>query len=231
MNSKSQIITAVGLSLFVSLGVYAQPGLAARRPSLDETRPVLREAAQKALQTLYGSMYSDISLTEFEILDMASPGWKRSSTSTNEVIYWPVRVRCAFSFKDDGGKSGSQKLGILYRVWRGEGDKCQAEFSDLFVADTLEERAAKLKQSRDTARVTKAEARRNVCINNLRQLDGAKQMWGLEHRKPASAIPTATELKEYLPGKQMVVCPEGGTYAIGPLNALPTCTVKDHIIE
>ena len=39
-----------------------------------------------------------------------------------------------------------------------------------------------------------AEADRNQCINNLRQIDAAKQQWALENSKPASAIPAVTDL-------------------------------------
>jgi hypothetical protein len=222
---------ATGMSLCAACSLSAQTGLVERRPSLDETKPVLREAAQKALQTLYGSMYSDVRLTEMEVLDMASPGWTHAPNSTNEVIYWPVRVGCVFSFKDDNGKSTSQKMGILYHVSRGEGDKCQAEFCDLFITDTLEERAAKAIASRDASRKSIAEARRLACISNLRQLDGAKAMWALDFKKTETATPTAKDLQGYLSGKRMLVCPAGGTYTIGPLSVLPSCSVEGHSLE
>ena len=222
---------AAAMSLCAALNLSAQTAPVDSRPSLDETKPVLREAAQKALQTLYGSMYSDLRLTDMEILDMASPGWKHSPNSTNEVIYWPVRVACLFSFKGDDGKSAGQKLGILYHVSRGQGDKCQAEFCDLFIADTLEERAAKAILSRDASRKSIAEARRLACISNLRQLDSAKAMWGLDFKKSETATPTAKDLQVYLSGKRMLVCPAGGTYTIGPLSVMPSCSVESHTLE
>ncbi len=37
----------------------------------------------------------------------------------------------------------------------------------------------------------------NACINNLRQIDGAKQQWALENRKTVGSLPTAAELAQY----------------------------------
>ena len=41
---------------------------------------------------------------------------------------------------------------------------------------------------------------RNSMINNLRQLDGAKQQWALEHLKSENDTPTLEDLKPYLRG-------------------------------
>src|SRR5580692_2163497 len=38
----------------------------------------------------------------------------------------------------------------------------------------------------------------NACINNLRQIDEAKQQWALEHRAVTTATPAATDLQPYL---------------------------------
>ena len=38
----------------------------------------------------------------------------------------------------------------------------------------------------------------NSCINNLRQLDGATQQWGLENQKAPTNTPSWSELKPYL---------------------------------
>ena len=40
----------------------------------------------------------------------------------------------------------------------------------------------------------------NAIVNNLRQLDGAKQEWAMEHHEPADAVPTMDDLKDYLKG-------------------------------
>jgi hypothetical protein len=228
MKTILEIANAVVLSLIAAVDLCAQPGSAERRPSLDELKPVLDQSTQQAVQTLFASSRPSLTLTEMEVVEIGSPGWKYSTNSTNEVVCWPVRIKCAVNFTDEGGKSVSQRVGILYLVSRDEGGKCKAEFCDLFDGSTLEERAAKLKASVDSARKAKEDAGRIACLNNLRQLDGAKMEWALENRKSNSDTPTVADLKPYLSRKQMVVCPAGGTYTIGSMSANPTCSIKGH---
>ena len=71
---------------------------------------------------------------------------------------------------------------------------------------------------------------RNACINHLRELDGAKQQWALEKNKNVDAVPTEKDLLPYLKGGVFPVCPDGGTYAINSVEALPTCTVAGHVL-
>lgn len=69
----------------------------------------------------------------------------------------------------------------------------------------------------------------NACINNLRQIDGAKQQWALENRKPEGSMPAWADLSPYL-RNQIPVCPSGGTYTLNVLSAVPTCTQPGHAI-
>jgi prepilin-type N-terminal cleavage/methylation domain-containing protein len=49
----------------------------------------------------------------------------------------------------------------------------------------------------------------NACINNLRQIDGAKQQWALENKVAATATPLGTDIQPYM-GR-------------GSAGGLPTC--------
>ena len=69
-------------------------------------------------------------------------------------------------------------------------------------------------------------AQENACINNLRQLDSAKQQWALENKKPANAVPTKADLMPYL--SRWPVCPQGGTYTIGSMTEPPSCNIHGH---
>jgi prepilin-type N-terminal cleavage/methylation domain-containing protein len=71
----------------------------------------------------------------------------------------------------------------------------------------------------------------NACINNLRQIDGAKQQWALEFNQPAGATPSEDDISRYL-GRMVsaqtfdeanVVCPIGGTYSINSTDEAPEC--------
>jgi chromosome segregation ATPase len=70
----------------------------------------------------------------------------------------------------------------------------------------------------------------NACINNLRQIDAAKQQWALENDKTADAIPSAQDLLPYLSNMVFPVCPSGGTYTINAVGVPPTCSVPGHVL-
>ena len=70
----------------------------------------------------------------------------------------------------------------------------------------------------------------NACINNLRQIDGAKQQWALETKQATNALPAYTDISPYL--KNAVSCPAAGTtttfsgsYSPNTVDVAPTCIV------
>ncbi|MGD0744940.1 MAG: hypothetical protein ABSA45_07280 [Verrucomicrobiota bacterium] len=69
-------------------------------------------------------------------------------------------------------------------------------------------------------------SQQNACINNLRQIDAAKNEWALEKGKTAPDIPTREDLLPYV--RRWPVCPAGGTYAIGRVDEKPTCSIPGH---
>ena len=71
------------------------------------------------------------------------------------------------------------------------------------------------------------------CINNLRLIDGAKQLWALEHNKTETNVPTWEDLKPYLCGTNnlpLPTCPSGGTYTLGSVSNVPTCSIPGHAL-
>jgi len=73
----------------------------------------------------------------------------------------------------------------------------------------------------------RASARKNTCINNLRQLDSAKHQWAQEHQKADTDIPSSDDLKVYIKNEVYPSCPAGGVYTIGALTTDPTCSKSD----
>jgi outer membrane lipoprotein-sorting protein len=71
-------------------------------------------------------------------------------------------------------------------------------------------------------------SQRNACINNLRQIDAAKNEFALEKGKANGTIVTETDITPYLVGGKMPVCPSGGTYTIGKVGEKPTCSIPGH---
>jgi hypothetical protein len=74
-------------------------------------------------------------------------------------------------------------------------------------------------------------AQKNACINNLRQIDGAKQQWALENSKRTSDVPTWTDLQPYLRNGTRIRCPSGGHYTIGSVGESPRCSVAGHALN
>lgn len=83
----------------------------------------------------------------------------------------------------------------------------------------------------------------NACINNLRQIDAAKQTWALDQGQLQSAVPTTTQITPYL-GRGTgsagnVCCPlitpptAFGNYAatIGNLATAPTCAAATDTVN
>jgi hypothetical protein len=71
----------------------------------------------------------------------------------------------------------------------------------------------------------------NACVNNLRQIDAAKQQWALENNKKATDTPTQADIQVYVghgPNGSWPICPQGGHYTIGPVGEVPQCSIPGH---
>ena len=66
-------------------------------------------------------------------------------------------------------------------------------------------------------------AQKNACINNLRQIDGAKEQWALETNASTGAA-DAAGVDGFIKGGAPT-CPASGVYAYNDLGANPTCDV------
>src|SRR5580704_5670920 len=73
-------------------------------------------------------------------------------------------------------------------------------------------------------------SQQNACINNLRQIDGAKQQWALETRAASTATPASFDIQPYLDRgyySAMPVCPSDPaqtfvtSYTMGNLQVAP----------
>ena len=69
---------------------------------------------------------------------------------------------------------------------------------------------------------------KNACINNLRQIDGAKQQWALENKKSENDTPSREDLLPYLKKQQFPTCPTGGSYTINRVGDPPECSQPGH---
>ncbi|MDR3460102.1 MAG: hypothetical protein P4N60_21965 [Verrucomicrobiae bacterium] len=74
------------------------------------------------------------------------------------------------------------------------------------------------------------ETMMNQCINNLRQIDAAKNQWALENGKTSAATPKEEDLAPYLKGNVVPTCPAGGVYTLNALDKSPTCSIEGHVL-
>jgi hypothetical protein len=63
----------------------------------------------------------------------------------------------------------------------------------------------------------------NACINNLRQLDSAKEQWATENQKTTNERPTWDAILPYL--ARTNACPQGGKYTLGRVGDSATCSI------
>ena len=75
----------------------------------------------------------------------------------------------------------------------------------------------------------RTQAQTNACINNLRQIDAAKEQWALADGATTGAV-TVSEVNEYIKGSTTPECPANGTYAYNNLGSDPTCDVTGHVL-
>src|SRR5450432_3156618 len=76
----------------------------------------------------------------------------------------------------------------------------------------------------------RASSQQNACINNLRQIDGAKNEFALEKGKKNGDDVTEADIAPYIKGGVLPTCPSGGKYTIGKVGETPTCSIPGHAL-
>ncbi len=78
----------------------------------------------------------------------------------------------------------------------------------------------------------RTQSQQNACINNLRQIEAAKEQWALEKRKAQGTTATTAEVMEYIKNPSSSTnCPSGGTIAYGFIGTNCTCTITTPLIH
>ena len=82
---------------------------------------------------------------------------------------------------------------------------------------------------------SRTQAQKNGCIENLRQIDGAKQQWAMEKSQGSDVTPVDADLQPYLNRNGsglMPICPAGSvgstfdqTYTIKTVGENPECLI------
>ena len=85
-------------------------------------------------------------------------------------------------------------------------------------------------------------SQQNACINNLRQIDGAKQQWALENKAATNASPVATDIQPYMgrgTAGTLASCPADSSstfatsYTINDVQTAPVCKIvaATHVLK
>jgi len=72
---------------------------------------------------------------------------------------------------------------------------------------------------------SRAQARKQICIEQISQIESAKQQWGVENGKKDGDAPIDGDLfgtDRYIKTKPQ--CPGGGTYDLTTIGANATCS-------
>ena len=88
----------------------------------------------------------------------------------------------------------------------------------------------------------RSTSQQNACINNLRQIDGAKQQWALETKQATTATPNDANIQPYLgrgSNGSLPSCPLDATstfdtsYTVGTLGVPPLCNISptNHVLN
>jgi len=109
--------------------------------------------------------------------------------------------------------------------------KVQQQLQQLMAEnERLRAEMQQIQQARLIVQADPQLAQVNACINNLRQIDGAKQQWALENKKAATAVPSAQDIQPYFPNNAIPACPAGGVYTLNSVETLPTCNIPGHVL-
>lgn len=65
-------------------------------------------------------------------------------------------------------------------------------------------------------------AQKNACINNMRQIESAKDQWAIENKKTTGDIVTSDNVSAYIKGGYPT-CPASGAYTIGVIGTNVLC--------
>jgi hypothetical protein len=71
---------------------------------------------------------------------------------------------------------------------------------------------------------------KNVCINNLRQIDAAKEEWASQNGKALGEAVIETGMAAFLKEGKIPICPEGAAYSFGRVGEVPRCSVLGHTL-
>jgi hypothetical protein len=69
-----------------------------------------------------------------------------------------------------------------------------------------------------------------LCRSQLREIQAAKDEWGILKNKTTNDAPTWDDIRPYL-HRETPLCPSGGTYILGKIGEPVKCSYPGHTLE
>ena len=79
--------------------------------------------------------------------------------------------------------------------------------------------------------VSEREAQQQRCVEILSMIYNSKEQWAAENHASPEATPTWDQLDVYIRSAKALSsarCPSGGSYTIGRIRELPSCSIAEH---
>lgn len=181
------------------------------------------QAEVKELETLRTE------LAELKSQQVPAEELARLRKDNQDLLRLRNEIRQARDEKNQFAKQTQSALGEVQRA-QAQAQAAQVQVQSLSTNLQAAQVLSAARQQAAFAQEKQYQQQLIVCINHLRQLDGAKQQWALENKKTAEAIPTTQDLTPYLKDNILPVCPNGGKYTVGAMNDAPTCSSDGHTL-
>jgi chromosome segregation ATPase len=180
----------------------------------DAAQTALRDANQQV-----GQLQSDLQQIKASSVNARNMEFARLRNGNQDL----PRLRSAIQQLTETNRALAEQLKAVRAV-------AQQQQGQLQELQAENQQVQQVEASSDPQPMTPDDAQREACINNLRQIDAAKQEWALENNKTANAIPTSQNLRPYFKDGILPVCPGGGIYTINAVGEPPTCSIPGHAL-
>jgi hypothetical protein len=75
---------------------------------------------------------------------------------------------------------------------------------------------------------THAGNTKQACCNNLKVIEGGKEIWAKRYHKSTNDTPAWDDIISAVGISMPPTCPDGGVYTISPVGVPPTCSISEH---
>lgn len=76
---------------------------------------------------------------------------------------------------------------------------------------------------------SRTQAQTNACINNLRQIDNAKEQLAMEAKLETGSSVTVSSVNTFIKGGTTLSCLAGGSYTYHNIGTNPVCNISGHV--